>query len=494
MRAPAVPLVTVDPHLNVWSMADTLYNNFTDHWTSKNHGMTGIIAIDNKPYLFMGKLFPSNEGSKGPINVISQKSYHIKALTTKYIFEGAGISLNVEFTTPLLCDNLDVLSRPVSYINFNVESLDKQPHDVKIYFDMTAEWCVNHNNQKVVSTKKDLENAKLLGFGTEEQKILNSSGDDRRIDWGYQYLVLPKKHNIASVISSHNVRRSFIENGKIDTIDDTDFPRPVGNKVPVAACIIDFGTIKDTSSSALIAVAYDDIYSVEYFNEKLTGYWNRNNIGFEQVVIDAVNQYNELKEQCDAFDAKLYDDGKKAGGEKYAKMLELGYRQVIAAHKLVVDKKGEILFLSKENFSNGCMGTVDVSYPSIPQFLLYNVELVKGMLRPIFEYSRKAEWIYDFAPHDIGQYPLANGQVYGLNKETKSFTDEMQMPVEECCNMIIMTAAVCIIEKNAEFAKQNFDLLEKWVEYLVENGQDPGNQLCTDDFAGHLAHNTNLSI
>ena len=60
--------------------------------------------------------------------------------------------------------------------------------------------------------------------------------------------------------------------------------------------------------------------------------------------------------------------------------------------------------------------------------------------------------------------------------------------------MLVMAANVALAEGNADFASENIELLKKWCSYLIEYGADPGNQLCTDDFAGHLAHNCNLSL
>jgi hypothetical protein len=138
------------------------------------------------------------------------------------------------------------------------------------------------------------------------------------------------------------------------------------------------------------------------------------------------------------------------------------------------------------------MATLDVTYPSIPLFLCYNPELVRGMMRPLLAYAKSELWPYSYAPHDCGRYPLCNGQVYSARNGV--LFEEQQMPVEECGNALLVLAAACAADGDRSLIDPNKELLKQWADYLVEFGYDPGNQLCTDDFAGHLAHNVNLSV
>ncbi|MHC5543018.1 glutaminase domain-containing protein, partial [Singulisphaera rosea] len=266
-------------------------------------------------------------------------------------------------------------------------------------------------------------------------------------------------------------------------------PRAVDDERPVMAFVFDLGTVAGTPVSRHVVLAYDDLHAITYFGKPLRPYWRRSGAQAADLLRRSEAEYESLRTRCQAFDDELMADLKQAGGEKYAQLAALAYRQCLAANKLVADSNGQPLLFPKENFSNGCIATVDILFPMDPFFLLFSPTLTKASLAPVLSYAASERWKFPFAPHDLGTYPQANGQVYGGGERT----EENQMPVEESGDMILLVAALARLEGNADFASAYWPQLSKWAHYLEEKGFDPENQLCTDDFAGHLAHNVNLS-
>ena len=234
-----------------------------------------------------------------------------------------------------------------------------------------------------------------------------------------------------------------------------------------------------------LLLAYTQEYSIEFLERKLRPYWQRNNQTVQQMLGDAEAQYPALVAEGQKFDADLTADLTSAGGAAYAQLAVLAFRQTIAAHELAADVDGTPMLFPKENYSNGCISTVDVIYPSAPFFLFFNPALVQALMKPALEYAALPRWKWPFAPHDLGTYPLANGQVYGGAEKS----EEDQMPVEESGNLLILAYALGREQGNWDFARQYWPQFTQWAEYLGDKGLDPANQLSTDDFAGHLAHN-----
>ncbi len=482
-RPPAVPLVTVDPYMSVWSYGDNLYDGWPVHWTGHIHAMSGMVRVDGKAFRFMGT------DAVCP-DVALQKSVEVRPTQTVYVFEAGNVELTVTFTTPMLPDDLALLTAPVTFLTYAARSTDGQSHDVELYFDATAEWVVNEPEQEVVwGRSQGPEGMTLLRFGSKDQPVLEKDGDDIRIDWGYLYVGLPGRSPWAGAVAGHEkAREMFRDKGVAPTQDDTKQPRPANEDWPVISAVASLGSVGGEAVRAHLVLAYDDVYSIEYMHQPLRPWWFKAHGGFEPMLASVCGAYDSLLKRCDALDQEILADARAVGGEPYARLLGLAYRQTLASGKVVVGPTGEPWFFHKECFSNGCTGTVDVSYPASPFFALFSPVLLRGMMEPVFDFARTEAWPWDFAPHDVGRYPKANGQVYNPGKL------EGQMPVEECGNMVLMAAAVTKAEGNADYAARHWDLLSKWAAYLKDKGLDPENQLCTDDFAGHLAHNTNLSL
>lgn len=489
-RAPAVPLATNDPYFSIWSMGDKLTDVATRHWSEASQPITGLIRIDGHVYRWMG--VSSRGFGIAPIETMEQNSVEITPLHSKYVFSASGVELRVTFFTPLFPQDFDLLSRPVSYLSWSAVSTDGKPHQGDLLLDVDPVIAVNDASQPVTWSRARTNGLTLLNVGSRDQAVLNRSGDRIRIDWGYFHLGVPDSAG-ADVELSPQAIQQFIGSGTLDGVDDLDMPRAASNSRGRAADLairLPLGSIGTNAVERHVLLAYTEGFAIEYLGRRLRPYWQRNGMTESAMLARAEKDFAALEARGEKFDADLIADMKMAGGDDYAYLTSLLFRQTIAAHKLVADVDGTPMFFSKENDSNGCIDTVDVTYPSSPFFLLFNPRLLKAQLEPVMRYAALPRWRFPFAPHDLGTYPLANGQVYGGGE----VNEENQMPVEESGNLLLMVAALGRAEGNWEFARRYMPEFTKWAEYLEKKGMDPENQLSTDDFAGHLAHNTNLSI
>jgi hypothetical protein len=409
-----------------------------------------------------------------------QISVTVTATQTTYTFAAGPVQLKVNFLSPLLLDELETVARPVSYVTCTATATDGKAHPTQVLLTEAGTLASDTPYQPVATHPGQVGALHWQAVGTATQRVLGKAGDNVRIDWGYAYLAAPGAVLLSSGVPQV-LKSTFGQRGTLPPA-----AKPVSGQAQrvAQAAVLDFGTVATQPAEQHVLLGYDEQYAVQYFSQNLRPWWRRAaGMTMDKALQTAEADYPRLRQKASTFDQKLYADAQAAGGTKYADLCQLAYRQAIAAHSIVAGPKGELFFFSKENFSNGSIGTVDVTYPSEPLFLLYNNELAKGMLRFIFDYSESGRWKKDFPAHDVGTYPLANGQTYGED-----------MPVEEAGNMLILTAAAVKMDGKVDFARQHWPVLTKWVGFLQRDGFDPATQLSTDDFAGHLARNTNLSV
>src|SRR5450759_2143783 len=263
LRPPSVPLVACDPYFSIWSPADKLTNADTTHWTGKPNRLTSLVRIDGKTFRLMG-----TEPAELP--ALSQSSLEVLPTRTIYTFDGAGIRLTLTFMTADLPDDLDVLSRPVTYLNWKAQATDAQKHTVSVYFDARSEIAVNQPDQPVTFQNADVSGIKAWRVGSVEQQILKRKGDDVRIDWGYFYVAMAKDKRADSTINSaQTARDDFVASDRLVGPAAEASLQNNGRNDSVIAFTVNLGTVQAKAVSCWLMLAYDDLYSIQYMKKNL---------------------------------------------------------------------------------------------------------------------------------------------------------------------------------------------------------------------------------
>ena len=491
---PSYPIFVKDPYFSLWSGAEELNSKSLETWYGEKKDIYGFFRNDEETYCFLG--VPPENTKKA-----RQISLNVTAFSTDYEFECGKAKLKVRFVSPLPPDDLEILSLPVCYMEYETDASD-------VEISLFAGRNLSYNDIPETHDKRVRGGVIPVGkyesafMGLVRQLPLSTSGDLIGADWGYWYVAGEQ-----AFFTDDASLKAYLKNGV------TEFSAEKQERYIGAIC---------KKQRGAIAIGFDDCVSINYFGSYRKGYYLQDHTILE-ALREMLENRSRIEKALSDFENKLLSDA-IAYGDKYKAILFASLRQCMAAHKLVKDEGGNLLFLSKEHGSGGFIATVDVTYPSIPLFLKYNPKLAKGMIRPILNFARMPVWEYDFAPHDAGMYPSCSGQLYGtkndgskyhgkidegglldttlqtrfplwlLPKGYNAYDFNLQMPVEESANLLIVTLGICRATHNTEFFQENADLFGKWVNYLTKYGLYPENQLCTDDFAGHLKNNVNLAI
>lgn len=260
-RPPAVPLIVHNPYFSIWSMADRLTDDTTRHWTGAPQPIAGLVRIDGHPYRYMGS-DPSS------VPAMRQISLRVEATRTTYQFESAGVRLQLEFFTPAFPQNMDVLSRPVTYLTWTASSADGAGHTVDLLLDVDPRIAVDTDNQKVTWGRSQVQGLTVLNVGSRDQQPLNRSGDNLRIDWGYFHLAVPDSE-AASTVESGNAIGRFLESDTLPASDDMDMPQTPRDGAAHLAAEFRMNCAPGKPEQRHLLVAYTQDFEIEYLERML---------------------------------------------------------------------------------------------------------------------------------------------------------------------------------------------------------------------------------
>ncbi|MBE7211823.1 MAG: DUF5127 domain-containing protein, partial [Gluconacetobacter diazotrophicus] len=506
IRPPAVPLVTRGPYNNVWSQTPTGHTAgiWPSHWNGNIKAMTGLAMIDGKTYLFLGA--PSTQVA----GTMTQTSLTTTATQSKFVYQGGGVTLNVDFLSPVEANDLKRLSMPLTDIVTSAQSSDGKSHTVAVYFDISGEWANGLAtaliNWSPVSINRSADGSATSGTLSAWEVTPTSpqvlKQDNDYADWGTVLFATQTTGTLTVQSGADNsVRNQFAGFGALTGANDPNQPRAINNAYPVFAFSNNFGSVGTAATSPFtLVIGHVRDPAVSFHGTNVSSLWRQYFPSQESMLAFAYNDAGAAVTRADTLDTKLSAAAKSTGNAHYAATTQIALRQAFAATELVGTTANPLLFL-EEISSDDNVQTVDVMYPSMPAFLYMNPELVRYLLEPVLEYSESGYWPNTFSPHDLGStYPNATGHDDGGGEN---------MPVEETANMLIMADAYMqhTTTANAQaYALQHYAQFKQWADYLLAypapnrtlfpypNALDPQFQNQTDDFTGSIAHSVNLAL
>ncbi|KAG8722947.1 hypothetical protein FRC09_005472 [Ceratobasidium sp. 395] len=496
---PSIPLAVRSPYLSAWlpggNNGGRLNTAWPTFWTGSFLGWAGYVRVDGKVYTILGA-----PNVPGP-TLANQKSMQFTATKSIFVMSAGPIDVTVTFLSPVEPTDYLRQSIPFSYMTLTSKSTDGKSHSIQYYTDISAEWVSGDNSLTATWSTNNLNGA------IAHQVQLQNQGQYKEVNDHTQYGSAYYGTNTGSGLTYATgqdtvVRAQFVSNGNLGNSQDNAF-RAISDRWPVFAFARDIGSTADSSGNPVVfAIGHVRDPLVTYITtgnvmQERHPYWlskyaNANDLATQLSAFLSSAEYQHAVSASNAMDTKINNDSNAVSSD-YAAITSLSLRQAFGGTEVTISKTSsgaydtnDIFVYLKEISSDGNMNTIDVVFPAWPVYLYLNPDFGKRLLAPIFTYQRSGLYPNKWSVHDLGSsYPVANGHNNGGDEA---------MPVEESGNMIIMALSYYRATKDSSQLSTNYALLKQWTQYLIEDSLIPADQLSTDDFAGHLANQTNLAV
>ncbi|KAI1313085.1 hypothetical protein F5Y03DRAFT_337960 [Xylaria venustula] len=550
LTPPVLPLIVRNPYLSIWlpHARDAPWNNWPMFWRGETVGFAVMASVPQSrtvyPLLGRPQDFLSQHSSSYNISLPQYDGANFDASTTNltYTLQDSNTKIILSFLSPITPTSTLRQALPASYLTCFVEGST----DVSLYLDVNGEWVSGVKESKIEWELEEPQ-ARKSGSGLKTWRVVRAEEQlftevKDRAEWGTLHVSAPADVGHQSG-ESRRIRRTFAETSSLTNEIDGTY-RGIFEDEPIFAFSKTFNLSENSTHSAaprhdsvVFTFAFTQDPVVQFASARgltwMRPLWASHFFTAKEMIQYHYDDYETAVYLAQNYSSQLAKDAYASGSKDYQDIAALSARQVLGATQFSGTPGSPILFL-KEISSNGNFQTVDVIFPAFPFFLYTNPQWLAYLLEPLLEHQLSGQYPNDYSMHDLGaHFPNATGHSDGKDE---------YMPVEECGDMLIMGLALANALRDnprpaftpdalpwtrrlgpgpeesplhidaygmdsthtgveatgekaaAKWLRQSYKLWNKWTGYLVRESLIPANQLCTDDFAGWLANNTNLAL
>jgi len=353
IRPPAAPLAVRGPYLSTWLPATALPGTWQQFWTGHTTAMGGIARIDGVSYVFMGaptivlEVPNGNQGTPSTVQgfeqALDQTLLRVTPTRSVFSLEGGGVSLTVEFLSPVETGDLRRQSIPMSYVLMTASSIDGAAHDVQLYFDISGEWTTSDDSQVITWSPSQVSytggSLRVWSVQLQNQQPLTEQGD--MAAWGSIVWATPDAHALTYQSGQDIVvRAQFTGNGVLANTNDTNY-RPINDNWPVFGFSLDLGSVTAKPITAQASIGQVRTPAVSYLGQDLAPLWTTYFGSWPDMLAFFHADRPAAQQRADRLDARVTSAAQNAGGSAYAGLCAIALRQAYGGTELVAGPGGQ---------------------------------------------------------------------------------------------------------------------------------------------------------